>query len=335
MAIAEPQTIVTPPPALLKRVSWGAIFAGALAAIALSALLGLMGIGMGLAAIDPMDPTPFSGIGTGTIIWWAITNILALGVGGFVAARLAGIPRSFTGMLHGLTVWSITLLISLWLATSAIGVVIGAASSVVQTTARTTASVVGTVAGAAVNVGGAALPDNPELAAALSEQGLTRDAIRREAQQILDAAGIGRSEAREAQQAVEKTARDIVRTPGDAGQDINQLIDRLFGGPDAVISDAERQRLVSEIAQRAGVTPQEAERIAGRWETQARAATDRVASLGGDVRQGVGQAAEQGLDALSAAAWGAFIASLIGLAAALVGSALGAPRIHPPPVEPI
>ncbi len=41
-----------PPPALLRRVSWGAIFAGAVIAVALTALLGLLGLGIGLDSFE-------------------------------------------------------------------------------------------------------------------------------------------------------------------------------------------------------------------------------------------------------------------------------------------
>lgn len=323
--VVHEETIV-PPPALLRRVSWGAIFAGAIVALGIYALFGLAGLGLGFGAIDPQDPTPFSGIGIGTIVWWIVSSVVALGIGGFVGGRLAGIPRSLTGMLHGLAIWALVTLVSLWLATSAIGKVVNAASSVVVTTAETAASAVGTIGGAAIGAGGAVLPDDPQLAEALRQQGLTREQIRREAAEITQAAGLTQQDAQAARQAVGEAVTDVVRTPGDAGQDLNQLIERLFGGPDAVISDAERQRLVQEISTRAGVSPDEARRIAERWEQQAAAATNRVEQTAQQVRQEAGQVAGTALDALSSAAWGAFIASVIALIAALAGSAFGAPH---------
>lgn len=316
------EEVALPPPALLRRASWGAIFAGTVVALGIFALLGLLGLALGLGAIDPMDPTPFSGIGTGTIIWWIITSILALGIGGYVGGRLAGIPRSLTGMLHGLAIWSLVTLISLWLATSAIGKVVNMAASVVVTTAETAVGAVSAVGGAA----GAALPDDPQLAEALRQQGLTREQIRQEAAEITQAAGLTQQDAQAAQQAIGETAADIVRTPGDAGQDLNQLIDRLFGGPGAVIGDAERQRLVEVLAQRAGVSPEEARQIAARWEQQAAAVGQQVEQTAQQARLQAGETSAEALDALSKAAWGAFIASLISLIAALAGSALGAPH---------
>ena len=318
---------VVPPPSLLARVSWGAIFAGTLVAVAVTAFLGLLGLGLGFAAIDPTGSAPFAGVGKGALIWWGVTNVVALLLGGFVAARLAGIPRGLTGLLHGLAVWSLGLLLTLWLATTAVGAVLGAASSVVSTTARITASVAGTVGGAAVSAGEAAMPGDAALREALREQGLTRDRVRQEAQEISRAAGLDRSDARRAEEIVAQTGRDIVMTPGDAGDDLARAVDRLFSGRNAPLSEAERGRLAEEIATRAGVTPQEAERIADRWQAQADAAAARVSTTAEEARTRAGELSKQGLEALSQAAWAAFIASLIGLLAALIGAILGAPSV--------
>lgn len=318
---------VVPPPSLLTRVSWGAIFAGTLVAVAVTAFLGLLGLGLGFAAIDPTESAPFAGVGKGALIWWGVTNVVALLLGGFVAARLAGIPKGLTGLLHGLAVWSLGLLLTLWLATTAIGAVLGAASSVVSTTARITASVAGTVGGAAVSAGEAAMPGDAALQEALREQGLTRERVRREAQEISRAAGLDQRDAQRAQQIVAEAGRDIVMNPGEAGDTLSTAVDRLFSGRNAPLSPQERQRLTEEIAARAGVTPQEAEQIADRWQAQADAAAERVTRTADEAQTRARELSAQGLDALSKAAWAAFIASLIGLLAALIGAILGAPSV--------
>ncbi|HEV2080172.1 MAG TPA: hypothetical protein VGR19_09815 [Allosphingosinicella sp.] len=320
------EDIAIPPPALLRRVSWGAILAGTVVAIGIYVLFGLLGLALGLGAIDPMDSSPLSGIGTGTIVWWVVTSIVALAVGGFTGGRLAGIPRGLSGMLHGLAIWALVAILSLWLATSAIGKIVNMAASVVVTAAQTAVSAASTIGGVAVDAGGAAMPDDAQLREALRQQGLTREQVRREAAEITRAAGLTQQDAQAAQNALGKAARDIVTTPGDAGEDINQLIDRLFGGPGAVISDQERQRLVQEISSRAGISPQQAEQIANRWQQQASTATNEVTRTAEQARQRAGEISASALDGLSKAAWGAFIASLISLIAALVGSALGAPH---------
>src|SRR6266513_72311 len=66
---------------------------------------------------------PRVGIGAG--VWWVVSSCIALGLGGYVDAWLAGIEIRFDGMLHGLITWSIATLLTIYLLTSAIGGIIG------------------------------------------------------------------------------------------------------------------------------------------------------------------------------------------------------------------
>lgn len=118
-----------------KRISWGAIFAGGLSAIAISILLNLLGFGLGFATINPIaESDPFSGLGTGTIIWWIVSNLIALFCGGMVAGRMAGFVSNIDGGLHGFLAWGFYATVSLIFLTSTVGFVIsgvtGALSSV-------------------------------------------------------------------------------------------------------------------------------------------------------------------------------------------------------------
>src|SRR3546814_18266899 len=65
-------------PAALKRISWGAIFAGVVVAMSLQLVLGLLGLGIGLATIDPAtEQNPFGRLGTGAGLWWPATGPLS------------------------------------------------------------------------------------------------------------------------------------------------------------------------------------------------------------------------------------------------------------------
>jgi hypothetical protein len=66
-----------------------------------------------------------SSLGIGGGIWWVISSCLALFVGGYVAAWLAGVGVRFDGLLHGLLTWGIAILLTIYLLTSAIGGIIG------------------------------------------------------------------------------------------------------------------------------------------------------------------------------------------------------------------
>lgn len=313
---------VLPPPALLSRVSWGAIFAGAVTAVALTALLGLLGLGIGFDSFE-VGEDRLGEIPKPTAIWWTVTSIVATGIGAFVAGRLAGIPRSITGAFHGLAVWAVASLFTLWLATSAAGFALGAATSVATTTARTATSVVGTAGGALLSGGEAAVS-----AAVPENVSIDRERIRQEANSIANEAGLTQQDAQQAQNAVADAARNVIRTPGDLGQEFNQLIDRLFEGPNAAITPTERERLTGVIAERTGVSRDEAQQIAGRWEAQANQAWQNAQGTGATVvnraEQTATNVAGTTLDVLADLAWYMFWSSLAGLVAALVGAALAA-----------
>jgi polyhydroxyalkanoate synthesis regulator phasin len=113
-------------------------------------LLGLLGLGIGLATIDPAaggSDTPGLGtLGTGTAIWGIITFLIALFAAGWVAGRLAGDPQKLDGLLHGVVAWALTTLIVMWLMTTTVSSVIGGALSVVGNVASAAAQQVQEVA---------------------------------------------------------------------------------------------------------------------------------------------------------------------------------------------
>ena len=110
----------------ISRISWGAVLAGALTSITVLILLNLLGLGIGLTAIDPMtDAQPLEGVGIGTIIYWVLSSLAALFVGGMVAGRTSGLPASTDGGLHGFLAWGIHLLLGIFFVTSFVGSILG------------------------------------------------------------------------------------------------------------------------------------------------------------------------------------------------------------------
>lgn len=122
----------------LRRVSWGAIFAGAAIATALMVLLTILGLAIGATVIEPDSGDSPSGraFGIGAGIWWALSGILALFAGGWSAGRLAGLRREWEAPLHGLITWAVTVAALVFLMGSAIGAVVSGAFHVVSTGAN-------------------------------------------------------------------------------------------------------------------------------------------------------------------------------------------------------
>ena len=58
-------------------------------------------------------------------MWWVASSCIALFLGGYVAAWLAGVEIRFDGFLHGVIAWSIASLLTIYLLSSAVGSIIG------------------------------------------------------------------------------------------------------------------------------------------------------------------------------------------------------------------
>lgn len=100
------------------RLSWGAIFGGAIVAIAVWALLYSFGLAVGLTAVDPNSPHSLRASGIFTGIWSLIVPIVALFIGGAVASRGADVTTKLGGAIHGLIAWGLVTLAGAWLLTS-------------------------------------------------------------------------------------------------------------------------------------------------------------------------------------------------------------------------
>jgi len=136
---ADPIALATPTTAALaatdetrtSQVSWGAIFAGVVVGLIVQVLLTMLGVGIGIATLDPgtADNPAASSFSIGAGIWYVLSGIVAAYVGGYVAARMSGRTVPTTGALHGLTTWAFTTLLVLYLLTSTVGGIVGGAFS--------------------------------------------------------------------------------------------------------------------------------------------------------------------------------------------------------------
>lgn len=111
-------------------VSWAAIFAGAAAAAALSLILVILGAGLGFAATSPWADEGVSAeaLGISTIIWLLLTQILASGLGGYIAGRLRvkwanlhGDEVYFRDTAHGFLAWAVATLVAAMLIVGSAG----------------------------------------------------------------------------------------------------------------------------------------------------------------------------------------------------------------------
>ena len=123
----------------VSGVSWGAIFAGAAAAAALSLILVLLGFGLGFSAVSPWANEGMSakGLGISTIVWLAVTQIVASGAGGYIAGRLRvkwaymhGDEVYFRDTAHGFLAWAVATLVAAMLIVGSAGGLVSAGAQV-------------------------------------------------------------------------------------------------------------------------------------------------------------------------------------------------------------
>ena len=100
-----------------SRVSWGAIFAGAVMALAIYLVLTLLGGAIGLSISNATDPSARA-FSTGAGIWAVLTTIIALFVGGWVTSQCAVGENTKEAVVHAIIMWGIVLFMTMWLLTA-------------------------------------------------------------------------------------------------------------------------------------------------------------------------------------------------------------------------
>ena len=221
---------------LRNRVSWGAIFAGAVTALVMQVLFNMLGVGIGASSLDAMNtvdnPTAAT-FSTTAGIWWTVSGLTASLLGGALAGRLAGSADSSTALWHGFTSWCVATLVMAYLVTSAAGGIVGGTASALGSTLGALGR------GAASAVSGAA-------------QATDGDALQAQVRALINP-----NDAQNAQQNVTTYIRASIA--GNTQE-----------------ADAARERAINSIAQAANVSPEEARTRLQQAEQQARQAAETV-----------------------------------------------------------
>ena len=284
--------------AFRSRVSWGAIFAGTVVGVAVLLMLSLAGMAIGFSAADfGPGQDGFKGFSTGAGIWLVVSQLIALAVGGFVAGRLAAIPKTTSTAFHGAAVWGLATLLMAWMASSAIGTVVNSATSVI-----------GTITSGVAQVAPAAVPNQQ-----------TQNQIATQTDQIVNSV-LSQREQDRATNSVSRNAEAVAQGDATVGEAVRNVTNTLFGR-NGVIGQDDRQQAINELAQRTGMTQEEATRTVDNVQRQ-------VQQVANNAPATINRVATDATGALASAAFWAFVASLLGLIAAIVGAVFGRPGEH-------
>jgi hypothetical protein len=306
-----------------KRISWGAVFAGALLAIVTQLALTLLGAGIGLSSVDPLEErNPMEGIGIGAMIWYGVSTLISLYVGGLVAGRLAGAPRRTDGLLHGLLTWGLVTLFTFYLLTTAVGRLISGVGGVagrVLTTAGQGISAVAPQAGEAIQ-------------GELQERGVDMSDVKREARLLLRQTGKTEldpnnleRQARAAGGEVRAEAGQSASNPQAADDNFDDVIDRLASRADNIGNAADRDAAVNVVMQRTGKSRAESEQVVDNWISTGRQAQAKFQQVKTQAGQKARQAGDAAASGLSKAAIYSFLGLLLGAAAAGFGGRQATP----------
>jgi hypothetical protein len=128
--IGGPSAVPSRFESIASGVSWGAIIAGGVGAAAMAMILTVLGAGLGLVAVSPWQGHGISaaGLGVGVIIWSLIVHAVAFGLGGYLAGRLRtkwanihGDEVYFRDTAHGFVTWALGSLVSVAIMSSVAG----------------------------------------------------------------------------------------------------------------------------------------------------------------------------------------------------------------------
>jgi hypothetical protein len=314
----------------ISRISWGAIFAGALTAIVVAFLLNLLGLGIGLTTIDPMTETkPFEGLGTGTLIWWGISNLAALFIGGMVAGRMSGLPANSDGGLHGFLAWALYLIISFYLVTSTIGGIFnGMASAASSIFTQSDASKIAQALQNAEQQG----TDNTNTSI---------NSIKRDAFQLISKAEryniLPDNASNEVRQGINEVERDSQRFLNDLNLDeniedfFNDLSIELDDNGDLTINAQGADEILNQeeikdyLAENTELSEAEINGVINKWDRKIERTVDKAEAYYAEVKRKTTKVADETADAAGKYGIIAFFLFLIGAGAAFAGGAVGSP----------
>lgn len=260
-----------------RRVSWGAIFAGVVIVLAVSMLLSLLGSSIGLFMTDPTLSEPFKGV-FGTVgIWTAISILIGLACGGFVAGKLAGTD----GFIHGFVVWSATLIAG--------AVLIGSITAGIFRMTGNILGAAGTVvaeAGSAVGDGVSALADEAEnIFGDIDFEG-DREEMRADIRQALRRSGVKefqpeylRKQYRGVSNDLEKTVKKVLANPQQAGDILNGFTGRLNERANGFANNINREDVVKLVAANSNLSQAQAEDTVDQYMELIEQGRERIAEL--------------------------------------------------------
>ena len=272
-----------------STVSWGAIFAGAVAALALHVLFMMLGAGLGLAIYSPVtEDNPVANLSIGALIIHSTGAIIALCLGGWVAGRFSPVAARATGWLHGFSVWCAATVGGVILVALGAGAMVGGLSNMVGGGLASVGQPAADLAADALNQSGETITSYVDEAVGnLPEDGLQSDSIR-------------------------------------AKREVGFAVARLFNPTQEGNTAANRSAAVTALVNHADMTQADAERTVTEWTNSYDRMQSDLTEFKETAATQAREAADSTADAVSTFSLWAFVGFMLGALGATWGGHLGA-----------
>ena len=279
-----------------RKISWGAIFAGWVAAMAFQVLFMLLAAGLGFAIYSPLtDSNPISELGGGAIVVQGISAVFSLWFGGWIAGRFTPVGQRKAGWLYGLIVWCASTVAGVLVVAGGAGWMLGDLSKLVGSGLSAAGKPVAAVASGGADLAKDALRQSDSLLASFTEEAVSRVPTN-------SAAG----------------------TSIRAKREMGMALARLFS-PTAGTDTGEKRAAVTKVlVDNAGLSQADADKLVAGWiGSYDRLKADLEAAKNAAELKAK-EAAEKAAKALAIFSLGAFVAFCFGAASAACGGRTGA-----------
>ncbi|WP_304167141.1 TIGR04086 family membrane protein [Lonsdalea britannica] len=247
-----------------KTISWGSIIGGVVTVLAVSMLLSTLGTSMGFAIVDPNAENPANGAGMAFGLWTAVSIVISLLAGAFVAGRLAGND----GMIHGFLVWATSLIVAAILGAMLVGSAVRTAGNMLGSIASASGSVI-SGAGDMLGKGASGLG---EMGKSAFDQFTINTDVQSDKVQDNVAAALKKSniptlqpdylkqQMVEAKGDITQAVKQLATAPNNSDAVIQGLTDKLKARADAISKGINRDDLKKALTENTSMTPQEVDK---------------------------------------------------------------------------
>lgn len=314
-----------------KGISWRAIFAGVISILSVMLLLNLIGLAIGFGTIEPTEENnPLSGLGTGALVWWILSSLVALFIGGYVAARVGVSFSNKSGIVQGVMTWALYSFISAWLLTSAVGSIISGVGNLVSSTVSS--------AGQAIeNVVTGSSSDNKQAQNQQQSQNLdlSLEEAKKKFYALLEDTGKEELDPQRIERKADEVAQDArqqgevaARQPGRIDNRVEQVFNNAKDEFQGTFEAVDKEALVNVLTERTNMSEAEARRTVDNYLAQYEGLREDVEEFLQNAEQQATKTAESVAQGISDAAMYLAIALILGVITAAAGGFLGAKNLR-------